>query len=390
MMSLRWVVGLICLLAPVLSAAAQDPPKTPPPPLKEALVLSDREYASFAYNSDTTRLALGTDGGVRILQVASPDAVQGVEIRQLKHPGRVTEVSFEAQARIFVSRSRDQDVQIWDQEKWQPVKFAVEDRAAADFLGGAALMPKGGDSDSASLILLNQARGFRVWMLDGLKEKRRHVFQAEVRDWNGVSLGHITAVAAIDKDLLAGDDQGYLFRLPDVRSLVRKVDDGQPERLLGKLFKTAEAAHIFRPHSKEITSISMSGEAQRCLTAGRDGKVRLWNLGSVPHLIVNRGGDVPKPEWELDGRLTDLSRDGRMIAVADDDGVGVYQASSGIALSWNPVPKGRIVRLGFSPNGKFLTAIVCRCVECTPGEGVAVVRPRRRQADHAGTLVQWK
>jgi hypothetical protein len=54
------------------------------------------------------------------------------------------------------------------------------------------------------------------------------------------------------------------------------------------------------------------------------------------------------------------------------------------------VPKGRIVRLGFSPNGKFLTAIVCRCVECTPGEGVAVVRPRRRQADHAGTLVQWK
>jgi WD40 repeat protein len=389
-MSQKWVVGLFFALAAPSLTAAQDAPKPPPPPLQEAYVASDREYASFSYNADSTRLALGADGGVRILQVASPDAVQGVEIKQLRHPGRVTEVAFQAQAKIFVSRSRDQDVQLWDLEKWLPLKFAVEDRAAADFFVGAAIMPKGGDADSAHLLLLNQARGFRVWMLDGLKDKRKHVFQADVRDWNGVSLGHITAVASIDKDLLAGDDQGYLCRLPDVRSVVRKVEDQDTERLIGKLFKTVEAAHIFRPHAKEITSISMSAEAQRCLTAGRDGKVRLWDLGKVPRLAVLRGGEIPKPEWELDGRLTDLSRDGKMIAVSDDQGVGVYQATSGIALSWNPTPKGRIVRLGFSPNGKFLTAIVCRCVDCTPGEGIAAVRPRRRQADHAGTLVMWK
>lgn len=380
-----WAVGLMSVLTPCL-AAAQD---APPPPLKEAYVAADREYASFAYNVDSTRLALGTDGGVRVLAVAAPDAAQGVEVKQLRHPGRVHEVAFEAQARILVSRSRDQDVQIWDLEKWLPIKFAVEDRAVAD-LFAPALLPTGGDSDSAHLLLLNQARGFRVWVLDGLRAKRRHVFQADVRDWNGVSLGHITAVASMDKDLLAGDDQGYLCRLPDVRSVVRKVQDGAPERVLGRLFKTVEAAHIFRPHAKEITAISTAAEARRCVTAGLDGKVRLWDLGKVPAAAVARGSDALKPEWEIDGRLMDLSRDGKMIAVADERGVGVYQAASGVALSWNPVPKGRIARLGFSPNGKFLTAIVCRCVDCSPGDGIAAVRPRRRQADHVGMLVLWK
>ena len=326
---------------------------------------------------------------MRVLAVASPDAVQGVEIKQLRHPGRVQELFFEPQTRVLVSRSRDLDVQIWDQEKWLPIKFAVEDRLATE-LFAPALPPKGGDADSAHLLLLNQARGFRVWMIDGLREKRRHVVQLDVRDWNGVALGHITAVASVNKDLLAGDDQGYLCRLSDVRSLLRKVQDHEPERIIGRLFKTVEAARIFRPHAKEITSIAVAAEAQRCLTAGRDGKVRLWDLNAVPYCVPARDLPVAKPEWELDGRLTDLSRDGRMIAVSDDQGVGVYQAETGIALSWNPVPKGRIVRLGFSPHGKFLTAIVCRCVDCAPGDGIAVVRPRRRQADHAGTVVMWK
>lgn len=384
----RWVAGLAVLLTPSL-AASQEPAKKPPPPLKEVYVAADREYASFAYSSDSSRLAMGTDGGVRVLAVAAPDAVQGVEIKQLKHPGRVHDVFFEPQTKVLISRSRDQDVQVWDVEKWLPIKFAVEDRAAADFVS-PALLAKGGDSDSAHLFLLNQARGLRVWSVDGLREKRRHVVQSDVRDWNGVSLGHITAIASVEKDLLIGDDQGYLSRLPNVRSVVQKTPDHEAERVLGRLFKTAESARIFRPHEKEITSIAMAAEAHRCLTAGRDGKVRLWNLDNVPPCTVLRNVTVVKPEWELDGRLTDLSRDGKMIAVSDDQGVGVYQAESGIALSWNPIPKGRIVRLGFSPHGKFLTAIVCRCMDCASGDGIAAVRPRRRQADHAGTLVMWK
>jgi hypothetical protein len=384
----RWVAGLVSLLTPCL-AASQEPPKKLPPPLKEVHSAADRDYYSLAFNAEGNRLAVGADGLVKILQVASPDAVQGVEIKQLKHPGRVQEVVFESQTKIFVSRSRDQDVQVWD-EKWAPMKYAVEDRAAADYFGGSTILPKGGDADSAHLILLNQARGFRVWMVDGLRTKRRHVFQADVRDWNGISLGHITAVASVDKDLLVGDDQGYLCRLPDVRSVVRKVEDREVERVLGKILKLPDPAHVFRPHLGEITSISMSAGAQRCVTSGMDGKVRLWDLSKVPHLSALRGGEPPKPEWEITGLLTDLTANGKLIAVADNDGVGVYQAASGIALSWNPIPKGRCVRLRFSPDGTFLTALICRCTDCGQPGSIAAVRPRRRLADHGGMLVMWK
>ncbi len=371
------------LLSPL--AWAQDAPKKPPP-LQEIHSAADREYFSFAFSPDARFLAAGAAGSVRLLYEAGG---KFTEAGVLNQKGRVDDLIFDPAVKILISRSRDQDALVWDTDGWAPLKFATEDLTG----GGLALRAgaqKAREEVCSCAVLSNRTRGLRLWMTNGLRRKSRSVAQVDVRDWADVSLGHVTAVAWDGAALLAGDDQGYLYRLPDARKLVEKLDDSTV--VLGKIAQSPANAHVFQPHLGEVTAIGLAAKARRCVTAGMDGKVRLWDLEKIAPMAPGRKAAIIAPEWEIAGQAAELSADGKYLAVADADGVGVYQAASGVALSWNPtrVAGGRVVRLRFDADGKHLAGILCRCTECGQGGAIEVVRPHRRMSDHGGVLVIWK
>jgi WD40 repeat protein len=366
---------VLILMSALALAAAQKLP----PPLQELVADASQEYASAAFSPKGGVLAAGANGVVRILTI--PDRGKVGEAKVLKQRGRVDELLFDAAGGVLVSRSRDQEALVWQTDTWAPVKFALEDAA---FFGPAMPLP------ASSLVLADRSRGMRLWGVDGLARKPRAVVQKEVREWGGVGLGHVTSVAGAESTLLLGDDQGYLYRLPD------------PSRIFGELPVTpqvgsivpqsAARALLFRPHAGEISSIGLAVKAGRCVTSGMDGKVRLWDLSTIPPTAPNGRPVALAPQWEIDGQAAELSVDGKLLAVANGDGVAVYVAASGTMLSWNPTAAsgGRVVRLKFDGAGKALAAIVCRCAECGPANRVELIRLKRRLVDHGGGLVLWR
>jgi WD40 repeat protein len=387
MLNLFWrALALFWIAAPAASWA-QNAPNKVPPPLQETYSASDRDYWSLAFSLDGHTLAAGTTGGVHILAVADGKIS---EERILKQYGHVDELLFDSRSRILVSRSHDHDTLIWETDSWSSLKFTIEDLAVGN-LALRAASQKDAEAGTSCLALAHQGRGLRLWNLDKLRRKTHSVAQADVSSWGGVTLGHVTAVAWSGTTLLAGDDEGTLYRLPEAPAVVGKLQDDSV--VLGRLIKSPPGGEAFRPHQGEITTIALAGKAQRCVTAGMDEKVRLWDLQRIPMTAPARRLAVPKPEWEITGQAAELSSDGKLLAVANAEGVGVYMASSGIALSWNPTSAlgGRVVRLRFDPEGKILAGVLCRCSECAGGgAGGTAARLKRRLADHGGALLVWK
>ena len=345
-----------------------------PAPLKDAFVGSD-ETASLAFSPDGKLLVTGGTRSVRVLAVPAADDGSFEEIRAFAPYGRVDELRFDPQGRWLVTRSRDQDARIWDPSAGTPLKFALEQGLAATL----------GPRDW--LVLAERGKGLRFWKTDGLSAKRRYVLEVETRESLGVALGHVTVAALADGSLLAGDDQGFLHVLPSSRILAPPA--GLDPRLPPPFPKSAASANVFRPHAGEITTLAPSADGKLCVSAGLDGRVRLWALPKIPSGPRPRGSENPSPVWEIAGHAAELSANGSLLAVADAGGVGVYHAASGAPVSWNPV-RGRAVRVRISPDGRFLAAIVCRCGDCTPGEKIETISSRRRLADHGGTLVVWR
>ena len=344
-----------------------------PAPLREAFAAADRDCASLAFSPDGKHLAVGGVRSVRIFAVRD-DTLE--ELRGLAPQGRVDELHY---GRWLVTRSRDQDARVWDPAAGAPLKVALEQGFASP---GAAVSPLGQDW----LVLAERGRGLRFWRMDGLGAKRRFLLEVETRECAGVALGHVTAAAWADGTLLAGDDQGFLH----VASASRILSIPSPDpRFAPVVPKSAAAANLFRPHLGEIASIAPSGDGKLCVTAGLDGRVRLWPVSKLPSGPRPRGAEAPKPAWEIAGHAAELSASGALLAVSEAGGVSVYHAATGAAVSWNPL-RGRAVRLRFGPDGKVLAAIVCRCADCVPGEKVDAISARKRLADHGGTLVVFR
>lgn len=343
-----------------------------PPPLQELFQSPEREYCSVAVSPDGGWLAAGGSGFVRVISLG----LQPKEHKVLSQYGRVDEAFFEGNG--LFTRSRDQDVKVWDAETWAPLKFAVESGALGDLAlaGGWVVLP-------------GRGRGVELWSVAGLWRKPRSVTRWEVRECSGVAVQHVTAAAWAGTSLLLADEDGFLFHNPDLGRLISSPVDPRTGRAIVRTARSAAAARAFRPHEGEVYSLSVSADGKLCVTAGKDGKVKLWEVARIPP-IGREPQKAPDPAWKVEGHLAEISPDGRLLAVANADGVGVYHAASGVAVSWNAVKQGRVVRLRFEREGRILAAVACRCAECGPGRPVTPIGRRTRLADHGGVLVVWK
>lgn len=350
------------------------------PPLKDAFLAQDRDYAEVVFSPDGKTVAAGASRAVRILAV--PDDGPFKDVQLLTPYGRVDELLFDPGGRFLITRSRDQDASVWDAGSWKPVKFALEEE-------GVGLRPPPASLESDRwIVLVGRKSGFRLWRMDGLLERRRWIPEVNVRQCGGVIVDHLSAAAwAGRSELLLGDERGHLFRVPTFTFLPALSGAPDPPSL-----RAASNANIFSAHAGEITALLPSADGKLCASAGLDGKVRLWTVDTLPSGPRPRGAKGPEPRWEIPGQAAAMGAGGTMLAVADAEGVGVYHAGSGTPISWNPTraSKGRVVRLAFSPNGRALAAILCRCADCGSGEKVISIKAKKRLADHGGALVIWK
>jgi WD40 repeat protein len=239
MLKLFWRAALLSLIAAPAASRAQDQPRKVPPPLTEIYSASDREYSALAFSPDGHTLAAGGSGSVSLFAVADGKVS---EEKHLKHYGRVDELLFDNAYKVLVSRTRDQDALIWELESWSSLKFTIEDQTVGNLAIRSASL-KDGDPGTSCLVLANRGRGLRLWRLDKLRRKSHSVAQADVRSWGGVTLGHVTAVAWAGATLLAGDDEGVLYRLPDAASVLGKLDE--QSLVLGTLLKSPQGGEAF-------------------------------------------------------------------------------------------------------------------------------------------------
>jgi WD40 repeat protein len=373
-------LGLLAALAGT-TADAQEREKLPA--LKEAYSAPGEKTAAVRFSPDGKTLALGGSASIRILSVA--DSFK--ELKRLPQQGLVDELLFDPTGKILLSRSHDEDTLLWETAGWTRLKFALE-------TGPVGVDPKTVPPPDSKdwLPIPDRLKGFRLWRLDGLQEKRRWAGRAQVGDCLGILLDRVTALAGYESRLLVGDEEGHILSVPWEKISLAGPDlrKASPNAAAPKL-RSAASARLFRPHTDEISSISVSSDRRFCVSAGRDGKVNLWNPERLP-----APGDPPRPpkdlepQWSLPGYVAELSANGMAVAIADRAGVTVYEVASGKPLSFNPTAQtgGRAVRLRFSPSGSQLAAVICRCGDCAAGE--TMVSYRKTLLEHGGALVVWK
>lgn len=227
------------------------------------------------------------------------------------------------------------------------------------------------------MVLANRSRGIRPWRIGRPHGTLRPILPIDLRDLAGVPLQGVTGAAWAGSALFLGNDQGPAYHLPSLRPLLES-----PADVFGRLDRLSKTAHVLTLHRGAVTSLTPDAPGRRFVTASQDGKIRLCNLSEF------RPADSPRkpieltPEWEIPGHAADLTPDGRLLATADSEAAAVYHAPTGVPLAWNPTRPlgGKVVRLRLGPDGKSLTALVCRCCDCgAPGPFRPVRNPRRRR-----------
>ncbi len=377
--------GLVVLLAmcpfPVL---AQDPPG--PPALKEAFVATDRVHVSLAFSPDGKKLAAGGPSFVRVFDVPAAPAGKFVEARLLAQRGLVEEVAFDPRGIALLSRSREVDTQVWDARTWAAIRIVINNYSGD---------PPGLARSGPWLAFPNRGRGLRLWGLDGLDPKRRVLRRHDLTEGSGLSFDHVLAAATAGTDLFFGDAEGRLIRTPiddQISAQANPLPNLTGEDFGQNRLRPPAPLAVIRAHRGPVLSVSATPEGRFCVTAGSDGKVRLWSSDQFAYPkaapSASRRPPDPEPLWTLAGHAAEMSANGALLAVAEARGVGVYEVESGAAISWNPTGAGRVTRLRFSPDGRYLAAIRCACLECAGAEVVAPVR--RRLQEHGGTLTVWK
>jgi WD40 repeat protein/predicted Ser/Thr protein kinase len=138
----------------------------------------------------------------------------------------------------------------------------------------------------------------------------------------------------------------------------------------------------FRDGEGEVTGLSFSPDGRRLYTAGQDGDVRVWSTGPVRQEATLGWGGTPVQDLSL-------SADGRLIAVAEEQGIAVWDVQVG-HLRWRaPMPQGVPRCVSASADGKRIAAGgrdgVVRVWDGATGESLRELRA----SPGAVTSVRW-
>jgi WD40 repeat protein len=403
----------------------QDTPKEPAAPqlpsMKESWRVPGKEVVGFDFSPDGSLLAVGGPGFAGTLDVGAQKVEKRVAQRDL-----VDEIIFNPAGNLVVSRSKGPDAVLRGVKDLDPNKFAVESPITITWevvQGWTGSCPAAFDASGRYLALVNGTRGFKVWSLEHFWEKkRRYVIEVNYdaipadptqlnwknrRETPYILLGHGTAVRFEGLRLWLGMEGGYLVpidplllkpltepALEDETPAVKKPEANQL-RVKPAVTEPFDKVFAFRAHGGDITSIAFLGPD--LLTAGFDGKVKIWRIQHVldrkaPKKVGESPKNDPQPVKMLEGHYLAISKDGRTLAVAEKNGIRCYDAPTLTPLSWTPVDRklGVPARVLFSPDGSILAATFCDCPVCVKVDAIYTIgRERPKSHHHGGTLILY-
>jgi WD40 repeat protein len=293
------------------------------------------------------------------------------------HDGAVTGVAFHSNGTQALSAGADKTVKLWDLTKGQVLKTfgplpeavrAVAFNRPCTQIGAAA------------------GKSVTVWNVADGKEVRKLEHPAEVAGLSFSADSTRLATAAADNEarvweLASGLELQAFLHAGPVRAV---ACHGTNNALLvsGSADKTV-ALHtttVARAVStgKPVHSLTVTTNGTHVLTAGDDGKIRLWNTGTGVNDRTLEGGDKPLS-------AVAVSKNGVLLAAGGvDQTVRIFTLADGKLLAQVKAP-GVIRHLTFAPNSLTLAA-ACIPAPLTPnpsppkgGEGGAA----------AGVIQAW-
>ena len=314
---------------------------------------------------DHTRLATAhADGGVRLWDLAKArlsDVMRG-------HTNSVRAVSFSPDGKRLATGSADTTARIWRVEDGHEFAVLAGNR---DEVLGVKFSPNGRLVTTAS-----KDGSARVWDAVGDPQLRRVASFRQtpfLQRVTGTDAVVRVGKERLDVDLGSGDvvSRSPVSAEPSVSHGWRIDIDGKIARL-----RRAGRTIVLRGHDNDITSVRLSPDGKRAVTASEDHDVRTWSMvdGSNLHVIKAAQGPV------ADARF---SPDGRWIVTAGPGAGGVFAADSGELLFYLRGHEGPLTGAAFAPDGTTIvtsgsdgTVRAYRCAVCGGTEDLVALAER--------------
>jgi WD40 repeat protein len=340
---------------------------------KELLVFADHAgiIPSLNFLADNrTLVSTGSDKIVRlsdmnVLTIPSPPTPLPAGERG-RNEGGVTSVAFHSNGTQAISGGADKTVKLWDVAKGQVVKtfgpLPETVRAIAFNRAGTQI----GATAGKTAIVWNVADG---------KEVRKFEHPSEVSSLSFSADGTRLATGAADNEArvweaATGHELQAFLRAGAVSAVAFHPNNNA-------LLLSASADKTIALHTMTVTRVLSAGTPLRAIgitpnstnvvTAGDDGKIKLWNTGNgVPLTLPS-----PPPEGEASGKALHalaVSKNNVLLAAGGADQiVRIFALADNKMLAEIKAP-GIIRNLTFAPNGQTLAAA------CAPPQGSGVIQ----------------
>jgi WD40 repeat protein/serine/threonine protein kinase len=353
----------------------------------------ERAVVSAVFSPDGKRIATGgADAAATVW-----DAVSGRELLTIRgHESNLTSVAFSPDGKWLATSSYDGTAKIWNVANGREV-FTFHSNLGS--VASVAFSP-----DGKRLAAAGQNGTAKVWdtfdrgellMIHGPPGASDAVFAPDGKrlataSWNKTA--EIWDATSGQSLLTLHGHQGKLSAVqfsPDGRYIATTSGDQT-----AKLWDAADGRELltFRGHRDEVLGAAFSPDGKRLATAGADRTARIWDTSSGRELmelrhedqvvyaafspdakrIVSASADNTVKIWDaIDGRellawrasrldgiilSAALSPDGKRIATAARETIGIWNAATGQELTTLQQSQTRVATVQFSPDGRRIAA----------------------------------
>jgi WD40 repeat protein/serine/threonine protein kinase len=318
-------------------------------------------YGAFAFSPDGQRLALGSNFGVEVYQLAldNPEPHANLSFTIQAHDNNINRVMYTQDGSRLITASADGKARVWDAANGMKLFTLATDQG---MVNSAAVSP-----DAAHLVSAHQNGSVGVWDLS----------LAGTQEWFTVEGGNCVAFSRDGKRLAVtkvdvANPSVNVLQSWDVASnslenpQQSRVETGAPDSVCGGYtpdlsqyiyLSSDSTVHVWDIASaREVNSFPLFGAAEHSAiiginpsgymaTGGPDSTLRVWNLASGALLFEGQASTQPY--------ASAFSPDGNRIAAAGDDhNVRIWDLTSGQIVQQFATSGDEILTVAFSPDSK--------------------------------------